>query len=188
MAKVRFSSALLLTTDILMHTADKGVGAVQMLRMKSNSVARSCPRTLANGFRLRCSLEHQVVVTLCKLAKMSSVTWQVIATRRLYRTRTMIRHVHFIWSTKNRYNILDATITVTASHVLQPQWMNNASECDAQFEQHRKVHLIDETYCSCVCFLVFHVDTCGHAVHDFDGALHADTNDSPRHSVTAFRK
>ena len=38
-AKVRFSCALLLTTDILMHAADKGVGPVQMLRMKSNSVA-----------------------------------------------------------------------------------------------------------------------------------------------------
>ena len=35
-----------LTTDILMHAADKGAGAVQMLRMKSNSVARSCPREL----------------------------------------------------------------------------------------------------------------------------------------------
>ena len=44
--------------------------------------------------------------------------------------------------------------------------MINASECDAQFEQHRKVRLIDETYCSCVCLLVFHVDLCGRAVHD----------------------
>ena len=35
-------------------------------------------RTLANGFRLRRSLEHQVVATPCKLAKMSSVTWQLI--------------------------------------------------------------------------------------------------------------
>ena len=41
-AKVRCSCALLLTTDILVHAADEGVGAVQMLRMKS--VARSCPR------------------------------------------------------------------------------------------------------------------------------------------------
>ena len=141
-------------------------------------------RTLANGF----SLMLQSGTPPCKLAKMSPVTWQLIATRRLYRMKTMIRHVHFIWSTKNRYNMLDATMTVKSSHVLQPQWMKNSSECDAQFEQHRKVHLIDETYCSCVCFLVFHVDLCGHAVHDFDGTLHADTSDSPRHSVTAFRK
>ena len=53
--KVRFSCALLLTTDILMHAADKGVGAVQMLRMKSNSVTRSCPRELLpNGCRCCC--------------------------------------------------------------------------------------------------------------------------------------
>ena len=69
-AKVRFSSALLLTTDILMHAADKGAGAAQMLRMKSNSVARSCPReTLANGFRWHCSREHQVAATPYKLVK-----------------------------------------------------------------------------------------------------------------------
>ena len=114
-------------------------------------------RTVANGFRWHCSLEHQVVATPCKLANMSSVAWQLIATRRVYRTKTMIRHVHFIWSTKNRYNMLDATMTVKSSHVLQPQWID-ASGCDAQFEQQRKVHLVDETYCSCVCFLVFHVD------------------------------
>ena len=48
--------------------------------------------------------------------------------------------------------------------------------CDAQFEQHRKVHLIDETYCIFECFLVFHLDLCGREVHDFDGTLHADTN------------
>ena len=89
----------------------------------------------------------------------------------------MIRHVHFLWSTKNRYIMLDATVTGKSSHVLQPYWMNNASGCDAHFEQHRKTHLIDETYCSCVCFWVFHVDLCGRAVHDFDGTLHADTND-----------
>ena len=88
----------------------------------------------------------------------------------------------------NRYNMLAATITVKSSHALQPQWMINASGCDAQFEQHQKVHLIDETCCSGVWFLVFHVDLCGRAVHDFDGTLHADTNDSHRHSVTAFRK
>ena len=116
------------------------------------------------------------------------VTWQLIATRRLFRTKTMIRHVHFIWSTKNRYNVLDATMTVKTSLVLQPQWTNNASECHAQFEQHRKVHLIDETYFSYVCLLVFHVDLCRRAVHDFDGTLHADTNDSLRHLVTAFLK
>ena len=58
-------------------------------------------------------------------------------------------------------------------HVLQPQRMINASGCDAQFEQHRKVHLTDETYGRCVCFLVIHVDLCGRAVHDFDGTLHA---------------
>ena len=51
--------------------------------------------------------------------------------------------------------------------------MINASGCDAQFEQHRKVHLTDETYGRCVCFLVIHVDLCGRAVHDFDGTLHA---------------
>ena len=38
-AKVRFSCAPLLTTDILMHAADLGVAAVQMLRMKSSSIA-----------------------------------------------------------------------------------------------------------------------------------------------------
>ena len=78
-------------------------------------------RTLANSCRCHCSLEHQVVATQCtllKLAKMSSVAWQLIATRRLYRTKTMIRHVHFIWSTTTRYNILDASITETWSHVL----------------------------------------------------------------------
>ena len=77
-------------------------------------------RTLANSCRCHCSLEHQVVATQCtllKLAKMSSVAWQLIATRRLYRTKTMIRHVHFIWSTTTRYNILDASITETWSHV-----------------------------------------------------------------------
>ena len=145
-------------------------------------------RTLANCFRWHCSLEHQVVATPCKLAKMSSITWQLIATRRLCRTKTISRHVHFIWSTKNRYNMLDATMNVNTLPILQAQWTNNASECDAQFEQHRKVHLIDEPFCSCVCFLAFHVDLCRRAVHDFDGTLHADTNDSPRHSVTAFRK
>ena len=162
---------------------------MQSTRDVENEVELRCQKLpeiiLANGFRWHCSLEHQVVATPCKLAKMSSVTWQLIATRRLYRTKTMIRHVHFIWSMKKRYKILDATITVKSLHVFQPQWMNNASGCYAQFEQHRKVHLIDETYCSCVCFLVFHVDLCRRAVHDFDGTLHADTNDSLRHSVTA---
>ena len=61
--------------------------------------------------------------------------------------------------------------------------VENASGYDAQFEQHHKVHLIDETYCSCVCLLVFLVDLCGRAVHDFDGTLHADTNDSHRPSL-----
>ena len=60
--------------------------------------------------------------------------------------------------------------------------MINASGCDAQFEQHRKVRLIDEKYCSCMSILVFHVDLCGRAVRDFDGSLHADTNDSHRRS------
>ena len=46
-----------------------------------------------------------------------------------------------------------------------------------------KVHLTDETYCSCVCLLVFLVDLCGRAVHDFDGTLLADTNDSHRPSL-----
>ena len=106
-----------------------------------------------NEVDLRCQkLPERTLATPCKLAKMSSVTWQLIAIRRLYHTKTMIRHVHFIWSTANRYNILDATMTVKSSHVLQPQWMINASGCDAQLEQHRTVHLIDETYCSCVSF------------------------------------
>ena len=42
--KFVFSCVLLLTTDILMHA--EGFEAVQMLRMKSNSDARSCPREL----------------------------------------------------------------------------------------------------------------------------------------------
>ena len=66
--------------------------------------------------------------------------------------------------------------------------MFNASRCDAQFEQHPKVNLLAETYCSCVCLLVFHVDLCGRGVYDFDGTLHADTLDSHRLSVTALRK
>ena len=66
-------------------------------------------------------------------------------------------------------------MTVKSSHVLQPKWMIDASGCDAQFEQHRKVHLIDGTCSSCVCLLVIYVDLCGRAVHDFDGTLHADT-------------
>ena len=46
-----------------------------------------CPiELLQMVFGWHCSLEHQVVATPCKLAKMSSVTWQLIATRRLYRT------------------------------------------------------------------------------------------------------
>ena len=70
-----------------MHAADEGVGVVQMLRMKSNSFCQKLPgKTLANGLRCHCSLEHQVVATPCKLAEMSSVTWQLIATRRLHRT------------------------------------------------------------------------------------------------------
>ena len=41
-------------------------------------------RTLANGSPCQCSLEHQIVATLrIKLAKMSSVAWQLVATRRL---------------------------------------------------------------------------------------------------------
>ena len=120
---------------------------------------------------------------------MSSVAWQLIAARRLYRKTTMIRHVNFIWSTKTRYNSSDAIMTVKSSHVLYPQWwMIDAFGCDAQFEQHRKVHLIDETYCSCESLLVFCVGLCGRTVRDFDGTLHADTHDSHRHSVTALRK
>ena len=80
----------------------------------------------------------------------------------------------------NRNKKLAATITVKSSHALQPQWMINASGCDAQLEQHQKVHLIDETYCSGVWILVFHVDLCGREVHDFDGTLDADTNYSHR--------
>ena len=183
-AKVRCSCALLLTADILMHAADKGVGAVQMLRMKSNSVARSCPR------------EHlqmvfaDIAVGTTTVQVGQNVFGGLAADRHTtsYRAGAVIRHVHFIWSTKNRYNVLDATMTVKSSHVLQTQWMNNASEFDAQFEQHRKVHLIDKTCCSCVCLSVFHVDPCGHTVHDFDGSLHANTNDSPRHSVVRKNK
>ena len=88
-AKVRFLCALLLTTDILMHAADKGVGAVEMLRMESNSVARSCPRELLQMVFADIAVWNttvQVVATPCKFANMSSVTWQPIATRRLYRT------------------------------------------------------------------------------------------------------
>ena len=76
---MRFSCALMLTTDILMHAAEKGVGAVRMLRMTSNSVARSCQRELSQMVFWK---EHQVVATLCKLANTSSVSWQLIATRR----------------------------------------------------------------------------------------------------------
>ena len=51
--KVRFSCALLLTTEILMQAADEGVGAVQVLRMNEVELRRQklTERTLANGFR-----------------------------------------------------------------------------------------------------------------------------------------
>ena len=74
-------------------------------------------------------------------------------------------------------------MTVKSSHVLFPQWMINASLCEVQFEQHRKGHLNDDIYCDCVCFLVFHVDLCGHAVHDFDGTLHADFTSTLGHCI-----
>ena len=44
-----------------MHAADEGVGAVQMVRMKSNSVARSCSREL-----LQVVFAGIAVSTLCK--------------------------------------------------------------------------------------------------------------------------
>ena len=175
-AKVRSSRVLALTINILMHAADERVGAVHMLRTKgpgltsmSNSVARSCPRQLLQMFfRRRDSLERQIVAIPCMSLKLASArTWRL----------TMTCDVHLTWSTKNRNNKLDATVTVKSSHVLQPQWMIHASANDAQLEQHRKVHPVDEPYCSCVCLVVYHVDFCGRAAHDFHGSLCANTND-----------
>ena len=49
-------------------------------------------------------------------------------------------------------------MTAHSSHVLQPQWMINASGCDAQFEQHQKLHLMDGTCCRCVSFMCISAD------------------------------
>ena len=85
-------------------------------------------RTLANGFHRNCSLEHQVVATPFKLAKMSSVTWQLIATRRLHRHENhdtsrplcleheeSIQHVgrqHDCKTVTSHYNALDTILTI----------------------------------------------------------------------------
>ena len=95
-----------------------GVSGEGRISLVSQEFSSHGTRGIRFGRLLSDSLEHQVVATPCKLAKMSSVTWQLIATRRLYSTTTMIRHVHCIWSTKIRYNMLDARMTVNSSHVL----------------------------------------------------------------------
>ena len=96
--KMSFSCVLWVTTDILMHAADERLGAVQMLRMKSmaltsmsNSVARSCPRELLRIVVAVIAVWNTKLLrqcTLLKLAKISSVAWQLIATRRLYLTKS----------------------------------------------------------------------------------------------------
>ena len=82
--KVRFSCALWLITDILMHPTRE---LLQMLRRKRLEAARenSCcslegtPRCNTKVLRHRASL---------KRGKMFLVAWQLIATRRLYGTKS----------------------------------------------------------------------------------------------------
>ena len=58
-----------------------------MLRMKSNSVARSCPRELLHMFFADTAVcNTKLLRHRAKLVNMSSVTWQLISTRRLHRT------------------------------------------------------------------------------------------------------
>ena len=107
--KVRFSCALLLTTHFLMHAADKGGGAVHTLRMWCQTPLPEATReNSGKWFSLTLQSGTPSCCDTVQVGQNVFVTWQLIATRRLYRTKTMIRHVHFIWSAKNRYNMLDA--------------------------------------------------------------------------------
>ena len=152
-----------------------------MLRRKSHSVARSCPREMVFAdiavWNTTVQVGQNVFGDLATDRHTASLPHENHDTSRpLY-----LEHEESIQYVGRHH---DCKIITRSSTTVDEKFFR----VRRQFEQHRKVHLIDETYCSCVRFLVFHVDLCGHAVHDFDGTLHADTNGSPRQSVTAFRK
>ena len=154
-----------------MHAADKGVGAVPMLRMKSNPLPEAAREKMVCA-----DIAVWNTRSCCDTVQVGQNVFLDLATDR--HTASLPHENHD--TSRPLYLEHERSIQYVGRH----HDCRNVTECDAQFEQHRKVHLMDETCCSYVCLSVFHVDLCGRAVHDFDGTLHAEL----RHSVTAFRK